>query len=1468
MTFSSRRFAALIYLFIVIAVVLAWTSTRPAKAIGTWQSGNIALNARYEYNFSPLPETDPACRRLTDGIPRTPYAALVPAGKSLTLDLGRVFDRLYKVEVQAWSDLSMGTGASGFKVEISTDGKHFELLGTLPAALNMGWNQSAKRFAPFTARFIRLTALPYRKTTGVALDEVRVMRMRPEFSPQHKRKVAVFKDTSLNPGPGASDPDFLLKLLNEAGIPASEVGPEELADPERFNPFLYDVLVIPYGEAFPLKAVPNFRDFLRNGGSFFSTGGYAFNDLYGKEETIKYLVNGDFEAPGPDIQGWQLLGEGTLDSTEYVQGKQSVKLTCNDPEGGTMLKQSLQNLAEEPSAKYELKCSFKLEGVTGEGFAYLAVYQYDEKDKLVTWRNVFELRGSSDWRGKSFVFTKSPKATRIEVRLGLYRAAGAVWFDDVKVRRFFQVNTADGRVRDGLHFSDVQIGVFDPAFTFKRTRYAKALPNQTLVPQELQVKGPFEGFAAVGMVGGDGPAGVRARWIPLMETYDRFGRIRGPLGAIVCNYAGTYQGSLWAFFGVTNRNLFSPDYPEMCKAFVDIVKHERRGLFLGRVLPEYCSLRQGEDSKVKVLVNNNAALPSKAVIEVEWRSSSGAVVARQRREVKVKNFADEEYTFTWAPGAYADNFYQIEVRLLLEGKLVDQASTGLIIWDPSAIGQGLKLDYERNYFRVNDRPQFLEGCKTASFPYLTDQPQENPLLWRKQFRKMSDNGLDIYGIVGTDYCYAGFTKPNEIALRRLDGVVQAACSAGVVPLFHLGYGPTPTGEWSDNANYNKQLAARYKQVPTLIAHLSGDIPLAIQDNEPMRKAFRAYLRKRYGTDEALQQAWGDEQAKIDEVTLEGYTFNTWPKSHSWDDVKARDVMIFATSWLKHWHEDMAKGAREGNPGRNLLLTSEFWFLQILDQRNCSEMLDFGVTNVGLGDHESVFTQAPSQMLFSDLRVEGRSFTIGEFGAQVHPAFVGRGYSWETPENALLRYHLIAHHMFALGGSMINAWDWKDLDTYVFPWGQVHEGDLADKDLLYTYRNLGVLYRYFAPKWEIPKVWCLIEDDHRYGGKFYEVNLKLMDALDLLSRTHVNFAVANSWKLDKLPESAEVIWWPIPYSPSDETVAQLEERVKAGATLVITGDLSYAPDKRRTRTGRLEALCGAKFTEALYEPLKYPEARAEAITATRGNFSWKGLPAVVVQPVTAKVLATDAQGRPVVLEHSLGKGKVLFCADPVCLHKGMKDVAGQAEGAKVYSWLLGQTPAAEEVLAPEDTFVRCSLVPCEDGTQVYCLYNTDTEHEHTLAFEAEGHKLEFELAPLHPALAAFKEGRLVALETKGEVKLDSRLLAKGDGYCAYLALDGEDLRESEQLLILPFSSGEVKLERSNSTACSLAAGERVDGRFKVYLSKALPPGDLHLHVDEDLATCLLVVAPEALQPEAQRAVEALFPSPRTSEAKAN
>ncbi len=107
-------------------------------------------------------------------------------------------------------------------------------------------------------------------------------------------------------------------------------------------------------------------------------------------------------------------------------------------------------------------------------------------------------------------------------------------------------------------------------------------------------------MAASGVIGSD-----HARWIPLLETYDRFGRPRGPAAALMLNYRGHYRGSSWAYFGVENIDLFANAQRPASALLKQLLRFFEYETFLHNFQIEKALYRRGESIRLSTVVSNH-----------------------------------------------------------------------------------------------------------------------------------------------------------------------------------------------------------------------------------------------------------------------------------------------------------------------------------------------------------------------------------------------------------------------------------------------------------------------------------------------------------------------------------------------------------------------------------------------------------------------------------------------------------------------------------------------------------------------------------------------------------------------------------------------------------------------------------------------------------------------------------------------
>ena len=925
------------------------------------------------------------------------------------------------------------------------------------------------------------------------------------------------------------------------------------------------------------------------------------------------------------------------------------------------------------------------------------------------------------------------------------------------------INTRKGDTRDSLGLHPDQIGVFDPSYPLKRVSYIEAAPGQFIFGSDLRIEGEFDGYAASSMAGSNSPVFPQrhGRWIPLLYARDAYGRLRGSAGAIVHNYAGPYAGSSWAYFGVTNRDLFSPDNAATGRAFVRIVDSLIAKKFIAELTTEFACYRHGEED-VKILVSGPPDCD--VSLEIYPDGSENPVFQSKRRLNGGKAEA------VWSPDAFKSDFYLVKARLLKGGRPVDKVETGFVVWDDEVIAHGFPLEFSRNYFRDGGRAIFPSGTNQTGMMFAS--ANENPLVWKQDMEKMSDHGVNILRVLHFSPFVVSHTghpraMPNDLNVdalprkleRQLDAIVQLCQKYRVIFFLtlHDWMGVALSDEELEaQKKFAQVVAERYTDVPGIMYDVQNEPTVELSDQPDIQREFNDYLIGKYGTTENLRAAWRKSPPENELGSIE-----VSPGTEDWDDVKSLDVNYFKALIFNRWVKANADGVRAGDPGRPVTVGYIQW-MRSADKILGSEHVDF--SNAHFYGNPKDFAR---QLKLIDRRFEGKSFSLGEFGAKVHPSW-RQGGSITSMKGGVDWFLRVGHYALGMGASFIANWDWKDMSDCVFPWGINHPCDVVPKDTLLAYRCQSVFFRDIEPAYEEPELYFLVPDSHRLGGQSQRLTQAVMNGIELLLSCNVDFGVINEYSLHKLPKSAKAIVYAIPFCPSDETYHLVRNFVRDGGILSVTGDISYDADRTRTRLERLEELCGIRYVAE-----KYPN-----ITG-----SDKPGACIQVEPITADVRSRSDDGSPLIMTNSFGKGKVFYCADPIEFH---------AKSPDVYREFLDFAGVRRISLEPDDSTVRVFRLPSARDETVYVLFN-ESEAGKAVTLNTETASITLYLEADKPGLVRIlSTGEVTALEAQGQVTSGSETLIDTDTHVMITALDGEGMDRSKSLMLLPIEAGQVKI----------------------------------------------------------------------------
>jgi len=1288
---------------------------------------------------------------------------------------------------------------------------------------------------------------------------------------------AVLDQPDLPPHGMASSPEKIAAILQGAGFDVRRLHAEELADAKRFNVAAFDLLVLPTGAAFPVEARESMLQFLREGGCLITTGGYAFNHLVRRidgqwrpeEDAARerlqqatrrensLLPNGGFEGRqeipvgGFSMDGqWRRGGEGAKIVADAPQEGRFCAM-AHFPEGAPGGAHYWSDLPARPGASYQISGWMRTRDVTGRGMAFMAVYQHDAAGGLVEFLDFAKARATTPWQRYTYTFTPRAKATRLHLYFGLYDAHGTAWFDDIRLsdvtgKAYRPMNTSTGRPGDGLVAAPDQIGMFDASFPLKRARDLRPAAGQHILPGRTDLTAQFtkpaglSGWAASGVVGYD-----HARWVPLLDAVDRFGRPRGAAGAMLIHYRGPFAGSIWAFFGLDNVDLFAQTDGPMAKTLRQIGRFMARKIFLRNLATEQRLYRPGEPVAASVVVENRGHRAQRAEVEFQGGDAFGPVATLQSLAAEVPPGGCQRLDLKLPPVAARAGLYEIRALLRLDGEPVDEIRSGFVVERPEVVNSGAPLRFAGNYFTLNSRPVFLFGSDDYSVTYRASC--ENPLTWAQMLTASRDVGLTLYE--NLQYVHAGHTMSDAdwhdfAAMSQLVQERRMLFMPGML----IGHNAVVSdAELAEQSALCREYARRLGTNPGLLWYINGDYVLDPGRNgEAARELWNRWLTSEYGTTEKLRLQWGAAAVRGELGKLEFPP----PNSGRWDDAAAVDRFRFLTWLLTRWNQAHVAAVREHD--RQHPITSEYYcfpfggidLVQTIDGQD--------VSNIGYFDRPGLdIDRLPLRMRWNDLRARAKGVSLGEYGVKTHPAW--------TEANGATDYHIVrseeeqkrlflavAHYGLGLGACKVQNWCVRDDSTRVFPWGMFYPNGLVPKDVAYAHRNQSLVWRHFRPVYRAPALMVCLGNQLRLGnddGLGMAIGYRTF--ADLLA-LHYDFGTIDDDHLDRLPAATRALIYPSPLAMRDESYAKLAAWVRSGGTLLLTGDLSLDPHRRRTRNERLKELAGVEFVEQAY-PLPTRSAGRDA----PATFTLDGLgpqavrPCVRVRPAGCTVLGTAHDGQPVLVRHALGRGSVFFFVDPIEIadDEGPAALRRQLYGA----FLRAANPAGDPALvplrvAPDEPWLHAMVQPTESGT-LHVVYNTRREPGAAAVRLTTGAG-EVELATRNgwPALAAVSRAKVVAATCDGRALVGGETVAAGHGLKALLSLDGEDLRRSKAIVVAPFEPGEFQVPATLKEGVGLA-GDFSEGRWRTLQSGVLwDRGRGLLGIDEDLATCVILLCP--------------------------
>lgn len=1274
-------------------------------------------------------------------------------------------------------------------------------------------------------------------------------------------RAAVLRVPDLPVHGAPSSPEALASQLRIAGYEVDSLSDIDLANTDVLRADRYDLVALPYGESFPGAARETFTAFLRGGGSFLSVGGYAFQKLLYRDgdgwiddaERVRRLNTAALDpahSPLPD-PGFESttdlpLGDTVTDGrwrrnheqarivdTGAHSGKHCVRIDVAADESIEERKVWLDLPAEPRSLR--VAGWLRTAEVQGEGFAYLAWYQYDADGKLLAWKDFAQGRGDRDWTEYHDDFAVLPATARLHLKAGLYRATGTVWIDDLAmgtVELARPMNTSNGEPRDGLDTTPDQLGVFDPSVPLQRVARLRG-------GAEHEVATPAHGWVAVGVLGND-----NARWRPLLEARDRYERPRGAAMAMVMNHSGYYAGSVWGFCGVDDRDLFADPDGLGAEAFRQAAAFIRRGLWLHGLRTDQRLYHDGEPVQVTVDLSRFGPLPPAATVQFE-----ATPLDQPGPALHAAAPVADTVRLTLATDRFAAPLYRLTATLHVNGQEVDRLETGFAVDRPETARSGPALRWVDNGLTLNGRRMFLLGTDTYSYTYHSGH--DNPLTWAADHQACRDIGLDLYE--NLQYNNPGHAMA-EADWRAFRAMAQSTQAHGLVfmPGMLIGHDVvTDDDELARQRAVCAGYAERLHDLPGLLYYINGDYQLR-QDSHPdtLPELWRRWLLERYGDRAGIAAAWGEGAGANQELPFPPRT------TRRWDDRVAVDRADFLTWLMTRWNQSHVDAVRAHDTTHPI--TSEYYRLPFGGMDLRLTLAGQDIANIGyFGEPEADLDDLGHVLRWNDRRANGQGLALGEYGVKTHPAWEpangGRGYHIRrTMEQERQLFLTVGAVTLGAGGSKVQNWCLRDSQTRVFPWGLYIPNQLVPKDVAYTHRNQAALFRLLAPRDEPPEVTVCLPSRMRQGNA-PQLGLEAgYRCIDTLLSLHVPCNVIDDLDLGNVPPTTRVMFLPSPFALADAHFDALQAWVSNGGKVVITGDMSYDEHRRETRLGRLGALCGLERVARLAEPGQ----RGEPVSVAFGGPALTLRPSLRVRATHGDVVASSGEV-PVITRFRHGAGGGWFVADPLECGPAA-EVAAPLRA--IYGAFLAESGVKPEEVEPNEPELRLFSRPTETGRLFVAMHHARREGRYQATIATPGGPLVIGARYRWPCYGQVDRGGRVRLAmVDGEAVLGGVSRVRTAGLQGVAALDGRDLAESRELLLSPFEPGEIVLPPRPGRFVALV-GEVLGGRWRTYERLALDGDGLRVTVDDDRCRAMGLLVEAGREESAVARVERLMQRP--------
>jgi len=621
----------------------------------------------------------------------------------------------------------------------------------------------------------------------------------------------------------------------------------------------------------------------------------------------------------------------------------------------------------------------------------------------------------------------------------------------------------------------------------------------------------------------------------------------------------------------------------------------------------------------------------------------------------------------YSEGEHAREFYQ-------NGFLV----TGLAT-EPGALTSGPVLGVKGDFLSLDGKPFFPVGTNyftTEENGWDFSSPR-NAWVWDKDFAEMAAHGVSFVR-TGVWMQNAKFVDPgtggvNERFLRNLEAFLDCAQRHHIAINFtFFAFSPHsgPAARTTDAATpppnpyidpaaveaeqaYVRSVVDRFKDVPWLSWDLINEPSFSnpkqvFHGNSPNGDpaevaAWHKWLGQKYGSLSALGDAWrvpGADLPGFDGIPLPNPADLHSDRHGSLNQVRALDYNLFAQDMFSGWVKSMVATIRSSGSKQLIDVGQDEGGVmdRVLNQFYGGAGVSFTTDHTYWQDDALLWDSVAAKR-------PGVPNITGETGYQ--PVWAPDG-SWRYDEFTGLglteRKWVLG---FAAGSSGAMQWDWaREVDF------GMQRSDGSAKVWENQMRDLGEFARKAAPFADSivqPDVAIVLPQSYQLSvSNSFAIEAQQTAVRALFNYAHSQAYAVGEYQIELLG-SPKLILLPSPFGLTDEAWKAIEQRVRAGAVLLVTGP--FGEDAHLHATGRQES-AGLPYDSG---PLTVRDLLFH-FPGGEETLNYAGNKTTVL---SRAILPNGGDWE----ERQVGKGRILFSALPLELNGNLQAVAD------VYSYAL-------------------------------------------------------------------------------------------------------------------------------------------------------------------------------------------------------